>query len=148
MIVDFERKHIEKCADIFFDIYKNEPFNYSWVKKDSVLNYFTDIFKTPKFRGFVLYTENGAEGICVGVISDYFKVKKYRVSEIFVGRRFQKRGVGSKFLTEIQKILYKDGINIIEITTDKNTPAFNFYLKNNYSILKNNINMIKITGDF
>ena len=146
MIVDFERKHIEKCADIFFDIYKNEPFNYSWVKKDSVLNYFTDIFKTPKFRGFVLYTENGAEGICVGVISDYFKVK-YRVSEIFVGRRFQKRGVGSKFLTEIQKILYKDGIDIIEITTDKNTPAFNFYLKNNYSILKNNINMIKITGD-
>ena len=148
MVADFEERHIEKCAEIFFDVYKNEPFNYNWVKKDSVINYFTDIFRTPKFRGFVLYTKNGIEGICAGVISDYFKVKKYRVSEIFVDRRFQRRGAGSKFLSEIQKILYGEGIEIIEITTDRNTPAFNFYLKNNYSVLKNNINMIKITGDF
>ena len=82
MIVDFERKHIEKCADIFFDIYKNEPFNYSWVKKDSVLNYFTDIFKTPKFRGFVLYTENGAVCITGCIIKNTKRSGKHGIQDI------------------------------------------------------------------
>jgi len=148
MINDFEESHLIKCADMFFDIYKNEPFNYYWVDYGAVLNYFSDIFKTPKFRGFVFYRKNNLIGVCVGVISDYFKVKKYRISEIFIDRRFQNRGIGSIFLSDIQKKLYDSGIEVIEITTDKNTAAFNFYLKNNYSALKNNINMIKITGNF
>ncbi len=148
MIDNFEEKHLEKSVDIFFDIYKNEPFNYQWIQYKAVSDYFTDIFKTPKFRGFVFLKDDITVGICVGIISDYFKVKKYRISEIFISRKFQKKGIGSEFLSEIRKILFEDGIEVIEISTDKNTPAFDFYLKNDYSVLKNNVNMIKITGNF
>lgn len=148
MIEKFQRCHIKKCADIFFDIYSNEPFNYSWLSYKSVCEYFNDIFETPKFRGFVISFNSIVIGACIGVISDYFKIKKYRISEIFIDRKFSDKGFGSDFINKIEKALLNEGIDVIELTTDKNARAFGFYIKNNYSPLENNTNIIKVLRKF
>jgi len=140
----FEEKYLKKCSDIFFDVYKNEPFNYFWLEYNSVVEYFVDMFKTPKFKGFVFLKNNAVVGCCLGVVSNYFKVKKYRIAEIFVDRHFQGMGIGTNMLLEIQKYFVLNNVDVIELTTDKNTKAFEFYRKNGYSLLQNNVSMVKV----
>ncbi len=144
MIKIFQDKYLIKCADIFFDVYKNEPFNYFWLEYNSIVDYFADMLKTPKFKGFVFLKKNVIVGCCFGVVSDYFKIKKYRIAEIFVDRNFQSKGIGTNMLMEIQKYFVLNGVDVIEITTDKNSKAFEFYKKNEYAVLQNNINMVKL----
>ena len=144
MIEEFKKHHIKRCADIFFDIYKNEPFNYNWLEYSRMAEYFNDIFKTPGFRGFIILKNSFIIGACVGTISDYFKVKKYRINEIFIDRKFSGKGFGSELIQKIEKILLSEGIDVIELSTDRRMKAFDFYLKNKYSILENNVNIIKV----
>lgn len=143
MIESFEKKHIEECSKIFYDIYINKPFDYGWLDYGCVLRYFCDIFKTPKFRGFILSENNIVIGVCIGVVSDYFKVKKYHISEFFVRRRFSNKGFGTRLIKKTEEILEKEEIKVIELNTDKRRMAFEFYTKNGYYPLDENVNMIK-----
>ena len=144
MLDYFKEKNIEECANILFDIYKNEPFNYFWLEYNSIVEYVTDIFNTPKFKGFIFCKGEKIVGVCLGVISDYFKIKKYRISEIFIERQFSGKGFGTEFIREIESVLKSENVEAIELTTDKSQRAFDFYIKNNYSIFQNNVNMVKI----
>ncbi len=139
----FDKRHLKICSKIFFDIYKNEPFNYIWLEYNSVFEYFDDIFNTPKFIGFVFEKNGIIIGACLGVVSDYFKVKKYRVFEFFIGIGYQGQGFGTNLLMEVQKYLSQKRVEVIEIATDRNRRAFDFYSKNNFTVLESNVNMIK-----
>jgi len=141
MLKTLEKEHLFQCADIFYHIYK--PL-YPWLEHNSVYEYLYDIFSTPKFMGFVLIENNTLIGVCMGFISDYFKIKKYRISEIFIHSRFHGMGFGTKMLSGIYPKLRKCGIEAVELTTDKTKRAFDFYIKNNYSILENNVNLIRL----
>ncbi len=140
----FSQEHFKQCADIFFDVYKNEPFCYSWLEYNSVCRYFSDILKTPNFYGFVLENNGCVIGACFGILSDYFKVRKYRISEIFIDRKYQKKGLGTKFISEIEEYFKKAGVHAVEISTDRKKPAFDFYSDNGYNVMFANVNMIKI----
>ncbi len=144
ILIDFQKSFIDECAEIFFDIYINEPFNYDWLDLLSVKKYFYDLYKMPKFKGFIFFFENNIIGACIGYISDYFKCSKFHISEIFIKRNFIQKGFGSEFISLIEKNLKGIGIEVIEFSTDKTFKAFDFYTKNGYKVLKDNVNMIKI----
>ena len=93
--------------------------------------------------GFVLFQKDILIGACFGIVSDYFKIKKYHISEIFINKDFQGNGIGSMFLAQIEKNLFTKKIEVIELSTDRSKQAFSFYKKNGYIILKDNLNLIK-----
>lgn len=140
----FSPEHFKQCADIFFQLYKNEPFNYSWLTYSSVCNYFSDLLNTPKFYGFVIEQNGVIIGACFGIFSDYFKIKKYRISEIFIDKKYQGKGFGTELLSKVEEYFKRAGALVVEISTDKETPAFEFYKKNSYNLISANVNMIKI----
>lgn len=119
-------------ADIFFDIYYNPPFSYTWLKRSEVERYFDDLVKTPNFLGYVIDENNKIIGGCFGVINDYFKNIKYKINEIFIARECQGFGYGSNALRQIEALVYEKNAVIIELSTDREVPAFNFYKKNGF----------------
>lgn len=150
MVSLFSANCILPCSRIFFDVYSRPPFLYSWLSKQGVYDYFFDLFRTPKFLGFVYLSQNeqdgtvSIQGACLGVVSDYFKIKKYRIAELFVEKHSQNSGIGTKIIFEAEKYLKGIGIAAIELSTDKILPGIEFYKNCGFDLCENTVNMIKI----
>ncbi|GHV38435.1 hypothetical protein FACS189490_00370 [Clostridia bacterium] len=127
-----DKNNLKDCAALFLDVFTAAPWSFSWLTKESVMRYFGDFLKTPNFQGFV-YTQNGcAAGACAGIINDYFLQKVYDIKEIFVSPNNQRGGVGSAMLAEIEKVLAAEKVNAVTLSTQRDIPAYSFYLKNKY----------------
>lgn len=143
MLKQYKTEFKDKLVDIFYDVYHSKPFEYEWIDRDSIFSYFSDIEYTPNFCGFVLACENKIVGGCLGIINDYFKNSKYRISEIFIDRKYQGRGLGRGFIEDIERELRNKCIDIVELNTENSIPAYNFYKKSGYIPSNNMTYMIK-----
>lgn len=146
MVVKYDSSRRKICLDIFYDVYKNPPFNYKWLKIEDVCRYFNDIESTPNFYGFVFIVENQTVGVCLGTISDYFLNSKYSIDEIYIRREFQNKGLGKKMLSEIEEFLIQNNIAAVELKTSKNRSSFMFYKNSGYEISKEIVYMFKMLG--
>lgn len=143
MLQEYKKENLKSLTDIFFDIYYNKPFNYNWLKKSEIERYFSDLSKTPNFLGYVIIQNNEIIGGCLGIINDYFKNKTYKISEIFISRKFQGLGYGSSALRELEALLFNEKIVMLELSTDKASQAFKFYKKNSFFSSQHTINLLK-----
>lgn len=119
---------------MFLDVYKNKPWNYTWLIFENTLRYFTDLFNTPCFIGFKFIEDNITVGYCVGISSDYFVGNSFEIKEIFISRQLQNKGLGSNFLGMVEKSLKDFEVDRITLATQREIPAFDFYLKNGYEV--------------
>jgi len=127
-----QARHLDVCVDLFADIFANPPWLYEWLRREGVVAYFTDLWHTPGFRGFVRIIEGRVCAACLGVTTDYFAVKTYEIKEIFVQRGMQNAGIGGAFLAEIEEALAADGVGAVTLYTQRSIPAFDFYSKRGY----------------
>lgn len=143
----FDIRYLEECADIFYDVYKNPPFEYNWIDKKGSYEYIKDLIKTPKFMGFVYFSEGKLTAVCFGTKNDYFSIKRYKITEFFVKQEYSSKGYGSHFLSEIENYLCSRGISAIELDTKKSVKAYGFYKKNGFNDSSSIIHMIKIISE-
>jgi aminoglycoside 6'-N-acetyltransferase I len=119
------------CAELYVDIYANEPWEFRWMTTESVLRYFEDLENTPRFHGFVAKTDGDrTEGFCLGIIYDYFLSSAYEIREMAVARERQGRGVGGALLANAETRVKRFGAGALTLVTLKTAPAFEFYIKN------------------
>lgn len=59
-------------------------------------------------------------------------------------REFQNKGIGSFFLSEIEKYVQTLGINHIFLQTESNVPAYEFYKKNGFFELDRHVSLVKM----
>jgi len=131
----FIESDIPIAAEIFTDIFINPPWNYGWLTVEKSLRYISDLFRTPGFYGFVFrLKDEPLDGICLGLVNDYFPSALYDIKEIFIRWNLQGGGLGSQMLASIEKNLVSRGIHHVTLFTQNDIPAYNFYLKNQYFI--------------
>lgn len=133
-----------KCLDIFYDVFTSPPWEYSWMDKNEMRRYFTDLYRTPGFVGYMYYDGGVLLGACMGCISDYFLHAQYDIKEIFIHTNAQNKGVGSKMLSEIEADLVKRKVICITLMTQRNIPAYHFYLKNEFISSDITVHMTKV----
>jgi len=138
MIVETEETK-KACADLFFGVFTNPPWNYYWVTEDSAWRYVDDLFKCPGALGFLFFEENVAIGFCVGAVHDYFMAKQYEIKEYAVLTAYQGKGFGGRMLEGVEKFLRESGVANVFLHTSASIPACDFYLRNGYEIIKDNV---------
>ena len=149
MLIPFDEKDIILCARFFEDVYTAPPWNCDWVDEEGAYSYLRDIYLTPGFVGF-LYSDDSILpgepiGFCVGCVQGYFNAPAaYEIKEIMVAPAFQKQGIGTKMLNEVEHALTKQGVELIMLHTDKTIPAYKMYTKNGYISNERNVNMSKV----
>lgn len=131
------------AADTFIDVFGNEPWNYNWIERDNIVRYFTDLYNTPGFSGFVLRKDQDITGFCFGISSDYFVAPYYEIKEIFIKRELQGSGFGGELLTLVEEQLKEQGIFTVTLATERNIAAYEFYLKHGYIISPSFVYMCK-----
>ena len=144
MIKKYTPTDIDICVPVFIDVFKNEPWNYDWITNEKIYKYFNDLQNTPGFLGLLHYDIGELTGFCFGLIYDYFANNTYDIKEILVKRKYQRKGIGTAMLAEVENYLKTYDMKIITLTTQRKIPAFEFYKKNAYSVSDGSVYMYKI----
>ena len=143
MIELYNKNHLPTVVDIYVRAFKAPPISYDWLNKEQALPYLYDITITPKFEGYVYKLKNKIVGFCFAAYDDYFQGCLFDIKEFAIEPNLHKKGIGSIFLSEIEKTVISKGCDGIILRTSKTIPAFDFYTKNGYEDVLNAVCLTK-----
>jgi ribosomal protein S18 acetylase RimI-like enzyme len=132
------------AIDLFMDAFTHPPWNYDWMTKEKAGRYIRDLHHTPGFLGFMYYEGDALTGICLGCVNDYFQMTQYEIKELAVSYASQRMGSGSRMLAEVEEYLASHkNVEFISLQTAWLSPAYDFYIKNNYILMEENSFLVK-----
>ena len=141
-------KQLDKSAaaiikELFFSVFTSEPLNYDLANENQLQLYIHDLIGQNNSLTFGLY--EGAEliGISMGHIKHWYTGTEYFIDELCISTSKQGKGVGTLFVSEIEKACKELGLTHIFLLTENNVPAFTFYKKQRFYELKNNVAFAK-----
>lgn len=93
-----------------------------------------------------LFLNDDLIGISLGRIMHFYDGTQYRIDEFCIKTNYQGNGFGSNFFNLMNSYLKRNGISTIILTTERNYPAYSFYLKNKFMGAKSNVMFFKYVG--
>lgn len=113
-----------------FDTYKEDNSELDQYLSDSIFSYGIDQLKGCEPRKFYCcYRDNN--GKLVAGIAGTATLNLFFVSYLFVESEYRNNGLGSKLLSEIEKLAVQSGCNILRLNT-LNKKAHNIYLRSGF----------------
>lgn len=143
MLYRYNESMLDTCVDMFLDIYTSSEFNYSFLNKENVSEYFKQIYAKDEFEGFVYTKNKKIIAVCLGKTEVSFGSKMYEITEICVENEYRGKGVGKAFMKDIETFLRKEGYVCINLSTKRTIDAYEFYLKNGFTEKQNVVSMMK-----
>ena len=129
--------------ELFVSVFTAEPWNDDWSDENQLHLYIHDLIGQNNSLTFGLY--EGAEliGISMGHIKHWYTGTEYYIDELCISTSMQGKGVGTLFVSEIEKACKELGLTHIFLLTENNVPAFTFYKKQRFYELKNYVAFAK-----
>ncbi|MCL2851752.1 MAG: GNAT family N-acetyltransferase [Defluviitaleaceae bacterium] len=144
MIKKYATINRDEAIELFMGVFSAEPFCYTWLRREAVERYFTDLANTPAALSFLYYNNKGLlTGLCFGAMNDYFIHKLYDIKEFAVRKDAQGKGEGRRMLEEISGCLKSEGVAAVTLSTQREIPAYEFYLKNGFVASKSSVTLSK-----
>lgn len=128
----FSWKDLDECAQLFRSVFSADPWYDEWVSLDQVRNYLEELIENPVFEGFVACEDFAIVVVCLGHRRSGWMGKEFFVDEFFVENNRQGKGIGTKTLDFVGKILFNEGYTRLTLLTNKGILAESFYLKNGF----------------
>ncbi|GIO25214.1 GNAT family N-acetyltransferase [Oceanobacillus sp. J11TS1] len=133
-----------EMKELFLDVFSNEPWFDKWDNEKQLNSYIKDLTENNNSLSLALYDEKDKLiGCSLGYIFNWWEGREYFIKEFFISRKRQNQGAGSIFLALINNILSTEEIRHITLTTEKTVPAYQFYKKNGFSVLKDSVYLVK-----
>lgn len=105
--------------------------DYSFVNLDAEL-YVSELINNKNSLSFGLFENNNMIGMALGHIKHWYEGTEYWIDEFGVLPEKQQCGIGTEFLTGIEKALAGKGIIYIALLTERTVPAYYFYKRNGF----------------
>lgn len=127
----------------FVDVFSHEPWNDDWSDAAQLQSYIRDLTGQPNSLTLGLFDGDEMTGLAMGRIKHWFRGTEYCIDELCIARDRQGRGLGTAFLREMERYLTDHGIVQIFLQTDRNVPAYRFYLKNGFTEQQDHVSFAK-----
>lgn len=129
---------IEQIQEALLRIFSAPPWCDTW--EDAQLHaYAAELAGNANSLCFGLYEGERLAGIALGRVKSWYEGTEYWVEEFGILPEMQQRGLGSRFLSEIETILAGRGFSHIVLLTDRDVPAYHFYRKNGFREQEKNV---------
>lgn len=132
VVTRMEENMIEESVDLFISTFSKEPWNDVYESRGQVLELFKNHFANNYFLGYVAIINGKIQGLSLGMKKPWIKGLEYYIDEFCINYNLQGKGIGSKFIKEIEIDIKNQGLNGIMLNTEKNFPSFQFYKKNGF----------------
>ena len=129
----------DSVTALFKDVFTQDPWNDDWSDPEQLSAYIDDLIGQSNSLTIGYYRNEELIGLSMGRIKHWYQGTEYCIDEFCVAGRFQNKGIGSRFLREIEAYLADRGIRHIFLLTDRDVPAHAFYLKNGFRECGGNI---------
>ena len=116
--------------NLFTDVFTNEPWNDDWTNNEQLQKYLKDVIDNKNSLSIGLFNKDELVGISLGSVIHW-----YSGTEFCIKRINQHQGLGTIFLKLVENYLNQNEILSIILSTDIDTPAYNFYKKNAFNEL-------------
>ena len=123
--------HINAVKMLMVDIFSKEPWNDTWTDEQLHL-YVSELIENKNSLSFGLFENDHMIGMALGHIKHWYEGTEYWIDEFGILPQKQRCGIGTEFLTEIEKALIDKGIIYIALLTEKTAPAYHFYKRNGF----------------
>jgi aminoglycoside 6'-N-acetyltransferase I len=142
-----EEKDIPDCAEVFVEVFGNEPWNEEWHIADAQAR-LEEMAHTPGFQGVLAASDGKALGFAMGYMEQWQRGKKhYYLKEMCVVPRHQRSGIGTGIMQTLCNDLAKLDVEAIYLLTARGGPAQAFYERLGFDINPRRIMMGKYLGE-
>ena len=124
-------RDIPAAVCLFLDVFSRAPWNDDWSETEAE-EFFRAFFSMDSFRGFLALSDGVPAAVCVGMIKPWRKGLEYYIDQFCVAPQFQRKGLGSAFLRETERLLAAEGVRGAVLHTECSFPAHGFYKKNGF----------------
>ena len=139
--------NIEEIKSFFFDIFTKEPWNDDWSNDNQLHAYIMDLIGNPNSLALGFFEDGTMVGLSMGCIKHWYSGTEYCIDEFCVKTEEQGRGIGTRFLKEIEAFIKQKGIKQIFLQTERNVPAYNFYKKNGFFEIEDHVTLLYSFGE-
>ena len=126
MIREMKPDDIPVCAEILCSVYNNDLWRSRW-EPSAAIEYLTDIFRMPKFLGYVIEENGEILGAVFAREKVWWSGSEVYVEELFVKPEYQGKGFGSGLMGRIEQYVQEKGLAGITLSTNRYAPASAFY---------------------
>ncbi len=132
MIKKIDTSYVDEITTLFMDVFTNEPWNDEWKCSEDAKAYVLDLVANKNSLAYAYFADGVLSGLCMGYVFHWYSGKELYVKEFCIARALQAKGHGKIFLAEIENALREEGLRALWLMTDRNTPAYKFYLGNGF----------------
>ncbi len=136
IVTRMEETMMEACVDLFIDTFTRPPWNDVYESRDQLSDFFRNHFANNYFLGYVLLVNGEIKGLSLGMKKPWIQGLEYYIDEFCIHHSLQGQGIGSRFIRAIEVEVKHEGLNGIILLTEKENPAFKFYLDNGFQELE------------
>ncbi|MEQ0488633.1 GNAT family N-acetyltransferase [Anaerococcus murdochii] len=135
----------EKDLDIITSLYvryynENEDGIWTFEKANKRIR---QVLLTPDSYCLIQEVNGLYTGFLMGYIKEYDDLKSYFLEEIVVFKDYQNKGLGTLFISELQKQLLNRDVSMIELMSVNDAKHLNFYEKFSFEKTNNLLVMSK-----
>ncbi|WP_294188633.1 GNAT family N-acetyltransferase [uncultured Clostridium sp.] len=131
-LAKIEDKNIDICTKIYIETYSKEPWNEEY-DFNVVENYINRFILRDSNHGWILYDDENAIGIMLGIIIPTLGADYFRIEDLCISPNKQYLGYGSTFIKMISNELISYNVDSILLNTVEDFPSYKFYLKNKFT---------------
>lgn len=128
----FTSEDIDKCSELFKEVFSAYPWYDDWVSFDQARNYLMELIENPVFEGFVAYEGSNVVAACFGHKRSFWTGKEFFIDEFYVRNESQGNGIGTKMLNYVKENIIEEDYMRLTLLTNKGIPAEEFYIKNGF----------------
>lgn len=126
---------IKKVIPLYIEYY-NGVEGAEWTE-ETVYKRIHQIVTMEDSYGLVLSDENTVIGFAMGYFSQYDDGKTYNLNEIVISHKYQRRGIGTVFMIELEKRVKELGAFLIQMEAVNDEMHNSFYGKLGYKDARN-----------
>lgn len=134
----------ESIKEVFTGVFTKEPWNDDWSDEKQLDMYINDLVGQGYSLTYGLFDGDEMIGLSMGYIKHWFRGTEYIINELCIKTNRQGSGAGTFFIQEIEKAIKELGLKQIFLLTDANVPAYEFYKKNGFVEVTNNVAFAKM----
>lgn len=143
MIKKLEQNDLQACAEIMMSVYNNEHWQCHWTL-NTAMSYLQDYFDCKKFVGFTLWIDGTIQGAILCHEKIWWNSNEVFVDEMFISPKVQRQGYGTALLDAVENYVREHQLAGFTLSTNRYTPAPNFYRKNGFSDAEHVLFMYKV----
>ena len=144
--INLDESYFLEAAELYKDSFAGEPWNDDWSNKEQLHQYIREVSGAYNALNYGLLVDGKLVAISLGGIRHWWEGANYNIDEFCVSKSMRGKGIGSRFMSMIEKDLQTKGIPGIFLQTDIDKPSFRFYTKNGFTNLEKHVSLFKIAG--